>query len=71
MLTGVIPSCLNRTWTRHAFMRVVLAVQVRGTELEGIPRELMQNMLRFLEKQGRARMFKGSIADDEGVKFFP
>ncbi|KAK9838829.1 hypothetical protein WJX74_004071 [Apatococcus lobatus] len=44
--------------------------EVRGTELEGVPRELMQAMLRFLEKQGRARLFKGSTADDEGVKFF-
>ncbi|KAK9819282.1 hypothetical protein WJX81_008499 [Elliptochloris bilobata] len=44
--------------------------EVAGTELEGLPRELVIAALQELEARGKARLFKGSSADDEGVKFF-
>ncbi|GAB4817881.1 hypothetical protein N2152v2_004927 [Parachlorella kessleri] len=42
----------------------------RGTELEGIHREVLLRALRLLEQQGKAKMFKGQSADEEGVKFY-
>ena len=43
--------------------------EVQGTELAGAHRELLLRALRVLEGQGKARLFKGTSADDEGVKF--
>ncbi|KAK9819764.1 hypothetical protein WJX72_002089 [[Myrmecia] bisecta] len=42
----------------------------RGTELDGLPHELLIQALRLLEARGKAKLFKGTSADDEGVKFF-
>lgn len=44
---------------------------VAGSELDGLPRDLLLRALRELERRGRARLFKGAAADEEGVKFFP
>ncbi|RCV14106.1 hypothetical protein SETIT_2G400000v2 [Setaria italica] len=41
----------------------------RGTELEGIDRSVLMRALRQLEQKGKAAIFKGTSADDEGVKF--
>eukprot|EP00898_Chlorokybus_atmophyticus_P005930 jgi/Chlat1/6338/Chrsp44S05905 len=41
-----------------------------GTELHGMDRAMLVRALRFLQDRGKARMFKGATADDEGVKFF-
>lgn len=45
-------------------------VYVAGTELEGLHREVLVRAVRHLEQQGRAKLFKGTTGDDEGVKFF-
>lgn len=42
---------------------------VRGTELQGIHRELLMRALRALEEKGKVRLFKGATPDEEGVKF--
>jgi hypothetical protein len=39
------------------------------TELEGIDRGVLMRALRLLEQRGKAAIFKGTSADDEGVKF--
>lgn len=39
------------------------------TELEGIDRGVLMRALRQLEQKGKAAIFKGTSADDEGVKF--
>lgn len=44
--------------------------EVRGTELQGVPRELLISALRLLENKGKARIFKGTSEDDDGVRFF-
>lgn len=41
-----------------------------GTELEGLHREVLVRAVRHLEQQGKAKLFKGALGDDEGVKFF-
>ncbi|KFM25522.1 Vacuolar protein sorting-associated protein 25 [Auxenochlorella protothecoides] len=43
---------------------------VRGSELAGMPRELLSAALRTLEERGKARVFRGDANDDTGVKFF-
>ncbi|KAL4430744.1 hypothetical protein ABPG75_006000 [Micractinium tetrahymenae] len=43
---------------------------VTGTELEGLHREVLVRAVRNLEQQGKAKLFKGALGDDEGVKFF-
>uniref|UniRef100_A0A0A9EEM9 ESCRT-II complex subunit VPS25 n=1 Tax=Arundo donax TaxID=35708 RepID=A0A0A9EEM9_ARUDO len=40
-----------------------------GTELAGIDRGVLMRVLRVLEQKGKAAIFKGTSADDEGVKF--
>lgn len=42
----------------------------KGTDLEGIDYTLLYRALKVLEHRGKAALFKGSAADDEGVKFF-
>ncbi|KAL4524898.1 hypothetical protein Ndes2526B_g07084 [Nannochloris sp. 'desiccata'] len=43
---------------------------VVGTELEGMPRVVLEKALKVLETQGKAKLFSGSTPDEEGVKFF-
>eukprot|EP00873_Tetraselmis_striata_P040747 jgi/Tetstr1/461011/TSEL_006161.t1 len=45
-------------------------IETRGTELEGIHKEVLLRAIRRLESQGQARLFKGGEGDDDGVKFF-
>jgi len=49
---------------------VQTGVYVEGTELEGLHREVLVRAVKHLEQQGKAKMFKGALGDDEGVKFF-
>lgn len=42
---------------------------VRGSELQGLPRDLLLRALKLLEAQGKVRLFKGATPDEEGVKF--
>lgn len=42
----------------------------KGTDLEGIDYTVLYRALKVLEHRGKATLFKGSAADDEGVKFF-
>ncbi|GIL95449.1 hypothetical protein Vretimale_1463 [Volvox reticuliferus] len=42
---------------------------VRGTELFGLHTEVLARVLRLLEAQGKVRTFKGSTAEEHGVKF--
>ncbi|XP_043693851.1 vacuolar protein sorting-associated protein 25 [Telopea speciosissima] len=44
-------------------------IESRGTELHGMDRTVLMRALRLLEQKGKVAMFKGSSADDEGVKF--
>ncbi|CAA7399951.1 unnamed protein product [Spirodela intermedia] len=44
-------------------------MEFRGTELQGIDRGVLMRALRLLEQKGKVAIFKGSSADDEGVKF--
>ncbi|XP_068643542.1 vacuolar protein sorting-associated protein 25 [Aristolochia californica] len=44
-------------------------VESRGTDLEGIDRSVLMRALKILEQKGKAAIFKGNSADDEGVKF--
>ncbi|XP_017698595.2 vacuolar protein sorting-associated protein 25-like [Phoenix dactylifera] len=44
-------------------------IETRGTELAGIDRGVLMRALRLLEQKGKAAIFKGTSADDEGVKF--
>ncbi|CAD6237620.1 unnamed protein product [Miscanthus lutarioriparius] len=41
-------------------------IDTRGTELEGIDRGVLMRALRQLEQKGKAAIFKGTSADDEG-----
>ncbi|CAN6486685.1 unnamed protein product [Victoria cruziana] len=43
--------------------------ETRGTELAGIDRTILMRALKLLEQKGKATIFKGTSADDEGVKF--
>lgn len=43
--------------------------EVKGSELEGIHREALVRALKVLEGTGKARLFKGTGPEDEGVKF--
>ncbi|KAK6923125.1 ESCRT-II complex, Vps25 subunit [Dillenia turbinata] len=44
-------------------------VESRGTELHGIDRTILMRALKLLENKGKLVIFKGSSADDEGIKF--
>ncbi|PKI56928.1 hypothetical protein CRG98_022663 [Punica granatum] len=41
----------------------------RGTELQGLDRTILLRALKLLEHKGKLAIFKGTSADDEGVKF--
>nr|XP_016494626.1 PREDICTED: vacuolar protein sorting-associated protein 25-like [Nicotiana tabacum] len=41
----------------------------RGTELHGMDRTVLMRALKLLEHKGKLAIFKGTSADDEGVKF--
>eukprot|EP00850_Spirogloea_muscicola_P019294 SM000187S03911 [mRNA] locus=s187:136779:138424:- [translate_table: standard] len=43
---------------------------VHGTELEGVDMTILLRAVKLLESRGKAALFKGTTADDEGVKFF-
>lgn len=40
-----------------------------AAELHGIDRTILNRALRLLEQKGKLVIFKGTSADDEGVKF--
>ncbi|GAX78043.1 hypothetical protein CEUSTIGMA_g5485.t1 [Chlamydomonas eustigma] len=42
---------------------------VRGTDLQGLHREILIRALKLLESQGKAKLFQGATPDEEGVKF--
>lgn len=42
---------------------------VRGTELEGLDRNVLMQALKVLEARGKVRLFSGATPDEEGVKF--
>ncbi|XP_062160748.1 vacuolar protein sorting-associated protein 25-like isoform X1 [Alnus glutinosa] len=44
-------------------------IECRGTELHGIDRTILMRALRLLEQKGKLATFKGTSADDEGIKF--
>ncbi|KAF5193622.1 Vacuolar protein sorting-associated protein [Thalictrum thalictroides] len=44
-------------------------IESRGTELHGMDRTVLIRALKVLEHKGKAAIFKGTSADDEGVKF--
>jgi len=44
-------------------------IECRGTELHGIDRTILMRALKLLEQKGKLAIFKGTSADDEGVKF--
>lgn len=44
-------------------------VESRGTELHGIDHTILMRALKLLEHKGKLAIFKGTSADDEGVKF--
>lgn len=44
-------------------------IESRGTELHGLDRTILMRALKLLENKGKLAIFKGTSADDEGVKF--
>lgn len=46
-----------------------LGTESRGTELHGMDRTVLMRALKLLEHKGKLAIFKGTLADDEGVKF--
>lgn len=44
-------------------------IESRGTDLHGVDRTILMRALKLLEQKGKLALFKGSSADDEGVKF--
>lgn len=41
----------------------------RGSEVHGLPRELLLRALKALETRGKAKLFRGNAPEEEGVKF--
>ncbi len=39
-------------------------------DFEGMPKELLLEAAKLLEQQRKAKLFKGTSADDIGIKFF-
>ena len=39
-------------------------------DFEGMPKELLLEAAKILEQQKKAKLFKGTSADDIGIKFF-
>lgn len=48
---------------------LLAAVPCDWAELEGVDLGVMVKAVKVLEERGKAVLFKGSTADDEGVKF--
>ncbi|KAM7492397.1 hypothetical protein LguiA_035318 [Lonicera macranthoides] len=44
-------------------------IESRGTDLHGMDRTVLMRALKLLEQKGKLAVFKGTSADDEGVKF--
>lgn len=44
-------------------------IESRGTDLHGVDRTILMRALKLLEHKGKLALFKGTSADDEGVKF--
>lgn len=44
-------------------------IESRGTDLHGMDRTVLIRALKLLENKGKLVIFKGTSADDEGVKF--
>ncbi|XWS62222.1 hypothetical protein CRYUN_Cryun07bG0192300 [Craigia yunnanensis] len=44
-------------------------IESRGTELHGVDHTILMRALKLLEQKGKLAIFKGTSADDEGVKF--
>ncbi|GBG71906.1 hypothetical protein CBR_g10842 [Chara braunii] len=42
---------------------------VKGTDLEGIDINILRKAMKVLEQRGKAVLFRGTSADDEGIKF--
>lgn len=53
-----------------SFEELVAGDEVRGSPIEGLPRELLRLAIKVLEDAGKAKVFKGGEGDDIGVKFF-
>mmetsp|Transcript_21634 Transcript_21634/g.38564 ORF Transcript_21634/g.38564 Transcript_21634/m.38564 type:complete len:176 (-) Transcript_21634:86-613(-) len=45
-------------------------LETKGTDLEGVHKEVLLRAIQRLESRGHARLFKGGDGDDDGVKFF-
>eukprot|EP00775_Hariotina_reticulata_P004899 gene4899-biopygen6655 len=43
--------------------------EVRGTDLEGLHRQVLLRALSLLEQQGKVKLFRGATPEEEGVKF--
>ncbi|CAK7349700.1 unnamed protein product [Dovyalis caffra] len=50
--------------TREAFLSALVS-----EELHGMDRTILMRVLKLLEHKGKLAIFKGTSADDEGVKF--
>ncbi|XP_076927546.1 vacuolar protein sorting-associated protein 25-like [Bidens hawaiensis] len=44
-------------------------IESRGTDIHGMDRGVLMRALKLLENKGKLAIFKGTSADDEGVKF--
>ncbi|PWA45837.1 E2F/DP family protein [Artemisia annua] len=44
-------------------------IESRGTDIHGMDRTVLLRALKLLENKGKLAIFKGTSADDEGVKF--
>ena len=47
----------------------IFSLNVLFSELEGIDRTILMRALKLLENKGKLALFKGTSADDEGIKF--
>jgi hypothetical protein len=61
--------CINFAWKFLHFWLKSLSSSVNTSELHGIDRTILMRALRLLEQKGKLAIFKGTSADDEGVKF--
>lgn len=52
-----------------SFEELVQGSELRGSALEGAPREFLKMVVKVLEESGRARVFGGRNEDDVGIKF--
>lgn len=49
---------------------IIAGEDTHGTDFEGMPKELLLEAVKILEQQRKAKLFKGTSADDIGIKFF-